>query len=532
MFPENFAQSLSPVVLSGGMTTRNDIPAGSGISKPANTAPVVYEHAATAANKSKEHSHSKRHGDNGEGASADGGSERKSGNSHAHSPRHIKNSGVSAEVAEKSPHGLNVRARSGQNGVEAVRQSAELTRLQGSRPVSNHTAEHAGNDGVTNAVNAANAENAKKAVQKADGFVDGKGDVIPAREPEMSHEEREFNMFKLRNEIHRLESQIQRHADLIQKEYESKQNIHKNIEEYLINNDPSPISASGESAKLNQLKSELAREQQSKSADESRAQSESNRKNALTHTQNAPRVKYEADPMPAYSAAAVSENEQLAQQRRMELRDAVIYNGGGGKNAANTPEGISGTAEYTVPGTDTAYYPPEARSDSDLKYTENARKRERENAGENADLMARVHNAQRDADILRKTSMYDGRTKADDEIKAEKNKENCETCESRQYKDGSNDGSVSFQNATAVDPSQAKFKVMAHEQEHVRNEQIRAKSDGRKVIAQSVRIMTANCPDCGQIYVSGGLTTTVTKKRAENAFANMSIIKHRTPQSA
>jgi hypothetical protein len=87
----------------------------------------------------------------------------------------------------------------------------------------------------------------------------------------------------------------------------------------------------------------------------------------------------------------------------------------------------------------------------------------------------------------------------------------CETCKNRRYQDGSDDKSVSFQQATQMTPNEAKTRVMSHEMEHVRNEQHDAKEEGRKVVSQSVQIKTAICPECGTTYVSGGTTRTVTK---------------------
>lgn len=87
----------------------------------------------------------------------------------------------------------------------------------------------------------------------------------------------------------------------------------------------------------------------------------------------------------------------------------------------------------------------------------------------------------------------------------------CEACRSRRYQDGSDDGGVSFQSPTNIDPSAVPAKVRAHEMEHVRREQFKAKEDGRKVIYQSVQIKTAVCPECGKTYVSGGKTRTVTR---------------------
>jgi hypothetical protein len=88
----------------------------------------------------------------------------------------------------------------------------------------------------------------------------------------------------------------------------------------------------------------------------------------------------------------------------------------------------------------------------------------------------------------------------------------CETCKNRRYQDGSDDSTVSFQTPAKMNPAQAANMVRSHEQEHVRNEQIRAKEKGEKVVMQTVRIKTAACPECGVIYVSGGETITVTRK--------------------
>lgn len=92
----------------------------------------------------------------------------------------------------------------------------------------------------------------------------------------------------------------------------------------------------------------------------------------------------------------------------------------------------------------------------------------------------------------------------------------CRTCKSRKYQDGSNDSTVSFQTPTSLTPQAAETAVRSHEQEHVAHEQVNAKSEGRRVVAQQVAIHYAICPECGRAYVSGGTTTTVTKP-ADNA---------------
>ena len=41
-------------------------------------------------------------------------------------------------------------------------------------------------------------------------------------------------------------------------------------------------------------------------------------------------------------------------------------------------------------------------------------------------------------------------------------------------------------------------------------EQAKAQREDRKVVSQSVTIHTAICPECGDVYVSGGTTRTTT----------------------
>lgn len=89
----------------------------------------------------------------------------------------------------------------------------------------------------------------------------------------------------------------------------------------------------------------------------------------------------------------------------------------------------------------------------------------------------------------------------------------CEKCRKRRYQDGSNDSRVSFQMPTVMDPVKAKTKVMAHEMEHVRSEQHKAKQDGKVVVSQTVRIMNDRCEECGKSYVKGGFTRTITRPK-------------------
>lgn len=89
-------------------------------------------------------------------------------------------------------------------------------------------------------------------------------------------------------------------------------------------------------------------------------------------------------------------------------------------------------------------------------------------------------------------------------------KAECQTCKNRQYQDGSDDPGVSFKTATKLSPDEAATAVRSHEQEHVVRERAKAQREGRKVVSQSVTIHTSVCPECGRVYVSGGVTRTVT----------------------
>lgn len=86
----------------------------------------------------------------------------------------------------------------------------------------------------------------------------------------------------------------------------------------------------------------------------------------------------------------------------------------------------------------------------------------------------------------------------------------CQTCAKRKYQDGSDDPGVSFKTPSRLTPGQAASAVRGHEQEHVVREQAKARREDRRVVSQSVTLHTDICPECGRVYVSGGVTRTVT----------------------
>jgi len=95
----------------------------------------------------------------------------------------------------------------------------------------------------------------------------------------------------------------------------------------------------------------------------------------------------------------------------------------------------------------------------------------------------------------------------------------CGTCANRKYRDVSSDSTVSFQTPTKLAPAAAEVLVRAHEQEHVNHEQVSAKEQGAKVVAQNVVIHYGICPECGRPFVSGGTTTTVTSAKESSETA-------------
>lgn len=89
--------------------------------------------------------------------------------------------------------------------------------------------------------------------------------------------------------------------------------------------------------------------------------------------------------------------------------------------------------------------------------------------------------------------------------------EDCETCRTRKYQDGSDEGNVSFKTAAHISPQAASSAVRAHEGEHVSNAYSKAEKDNGKVVSANVSIHTGVCPECGRTYVSGGTTSTQIK---------------------
>ncbi|MCR5797458.1 MAG: hypothetical protein K6G63_06020 [Eubacterium sp.] len=99
-------------------------------------------------------------------------------------------------------------------------------------------------------------------------------------------------------------------------------------------------------------------------------------------------------------------------------------------------------------------------------------------------------------------------------------KEECQTCKERKYVDGSNEGDVSFKTPGHIDPNVSGAVVMGHEQEHVANARQEATKENKELISSSVSLHTAVCPECGRIYVAGGVTRTQMKTTIGDSNAN------------
>ncbi len=102
-----------------------------------------------------------------------------------------------------------------------------------------------------------------------------------------------------------------------------------------------------------------------------------------------------------------------------------------------------------------------------------------------------------------------------DKMRAKEDNGECETCKNRKYQDESDDPGVSFKSAAKIGKGGAEAAVRGHEYEHVNRNQAKADREGKDVVYQSVVIKHGICPECGDTYVAGGETTTVTRDKPQ-----------------
>lgn len=84
----------------------------------------------------------------------------------------------------------------------------------------------------------------------------------------------------------------------------------------------------------------------------------------------------------------------------------------------------------------------------------------------------------------------------------------CQTCKRRKYVDGSNEGDVSFKSPAHIDPSSSAAVVLGHEKEHLSNAIAEGNEKNKELVSASITLQTSVCPECGRVYVSGGVTNT------------------------
>ena len=103
-----------------------------------------------------------------------------------------------------------------------------------------------------------------------------------------------------------------------------------------------------------------------------------------------------------------------------------------------------------------------------------------------------------------------GSVPQDDQVKAgrKSSPSECETCKSRKYQDGSNEGDVSFKAPGHISPQASAGTVRAHELQHVNNAYEKAAKSNGEVRSATVTLKTGVCPECGTTYVAGGETRT------------------------
>ena len=84
----------------------------------------------------------------------------------------------------------------------------------------------------------------------------------------------------------------------------------------------------------------------------------------------------------------------------------------------------------------------------------------------------------------------------------------CQTCKNRKYVDGSNESDVSFKTPAHINPNNAAAVVMGHEKEHMANAIAEGNEANKELVSASISLKTSVCPECGRVYVSGGVTHT------------------------
>ncbi len=93
--------------------------------------------------------------------------------------------------------------------------------------------------------------------------------------------------------------------------------------------------------------------------------------------------------------------------------------------------------------------------------------------------------------------------------------EECQTCKSRKYVDGSDESDVSFKSPGHISPESSVGQVSAHEHMHVSNAMAEGAKENKEVVSVSVSVKMETCPECGRSYAAGGQTNSVIKTTQE-----------------
>ena len=100
----------------------------------------------------------------------------------------------------------------------------------------------------------------------------------------------------------------------------------------------------------------------------------------------------------------------------------------------------------------------------------------------------------------------------------------CETCANRKYQDGSHENDVSFKTPSHISPSIAATVVLGHEHEHVANAYEKERNGEGEVKRVSVTLHNDICPECGRVFVAGGVTHTQMKYHHDDEKQQGSIV--------
>ena len=87
----------------------------------------------------------------------------------------------------------------------------------------------------------------------------------------------------------------------------------------------------------------------------------------------------------------------------------------------------------------------------------------------------------------------------------------CKTCANRKYQDGSDENDVSFKTPQHISPAIAATVVLGHEHEHVSNAYEKERNGEGEVANVTVTLHNDICPECGRVFVAGGVTHTEMK---------------------